>query len=254
MASPSGRGTWYEFSRTSALLGEPIISRTDDLHTMPDSSKNVWIALALAGACLAMSPATARASQPEAPAPHVDESLSLTGTVVWEGLHTRRVVLSLANGAELRGTVVAQDAETLAVARASDGSVVSVPKREITGVRVANVTELGRGLTTSPAKKQLRDHGRKDYTAGAVLLGIGVPIGVSGTAMLGVCFSCLYIHLPLLLPGIGLMIAGSRLMKRGASKNKAFRGDWGIPMARMQLAPSLSLGRGGGELGFTIRF
>ncbi|PRP91351.1 hypothetical protein ENSA5_56170 [Enhygromyxa salina] len=190
---------------------------------------------------------------PAAPAPRVESSLSLEGGAVWDGLRGQRVILTLANGAELRGTIVAHSAADLAISRADDGMVVSVPKAKVEGVRVR-----ARGaMDTSgipPAQRTL-DDGRKAYVAGVAMLAFGAPLGLSGTVMLGICPSCALIHLPLLLPGIGLIIGGSIAVKRGKTKNTAFRKAWGIPMTgRMQLTPSLAFARGGGEVGFTLRF
>lgn len=184
------------------------------------------------------------------PAPRVEGSLTLTGTLLWDGLRDRVVSLQLANRGELIGTIVAQDAANLAIARAPDGAVVSVPKSEIVGVQMQTPAESSRPIT-----QRRLDSGRRQYAGAVVLLSLGVPMGFSGTVMLGLCLGCLYIHLPLLLPGIAMITAGSVSMRRAKQKNAAFRSDWGIPLAnRMQLTPTLALGRGGGELGFTLRF
>lgn len=193
------------------------------------------------------APAVASAAPP---APRVEGSLTLTGTVLWDGLRDRVVSLQLAKRGELVGTVVAQDAANLAIARAPDGTVVSVPKSEIVGVQMRAAAETG-----TPTKQRRLDSGRRQFGGAVALLSFGVPLGLSGTVMLGICVSCLYIHLPLLLPGIALITTGSIAMKRAKAKNAAFRADWGIPLAkRMQLTPTLALGRGGGELGFAMRF
>jgi hypothetical protein len=193
------------------------------------------------------APAVASAS---VPAPRVEGSLSLTGTAIWDGLRDRMVILQFGSGVELTGTIVAQDAASLAVARAPDGAVVSVPKSDIVGVQMQAAAK-----SSKPTTQRRLDSGRQQYAGGAVLLGFGVPFGLSGTVMLGVCLPCLHIHLPLLLPGIGMIVGGSIAMRRAKQKQAAFRGDWGIPLARrMQLAPTLALGRGGGELGFTLQF
>jgi hypothetical protein len=194
------------------------------------------------------APAVASAAPP--PPPRVEGSLNLTGTVVWDGLRDRGVRLQFASGAELTGTIVAQDAANLAVARAPDGAVVSVPKSDIVGVQMQASAK-----SSKPTGQRRLDSGRKQYAGGVVLLGFGVPFGFSGTVMLGLCLPCLSIHLPLLLPGIGMIVGGSIAIRRAKQKNAAFRKDWGIPLAsRMQLAPTLSLGRGGGEIGFNLRF
>jgi hypothetical protein len=193
------------------------------------------------------APAVATATPP---APRVEGTLTLTGTVLWDGLRDRVVRLQLGKRGELVGTVVAQDATSLAIARTPDGTVVSVPKSEIVGVQMQAAAGSGK-----PVTQRRLDSGRRQFAGAVALLSVGVPFGLSGTVMLGFCPGCLYIHLPLLLPGIGMIIGGSIAMKRAKQKNAAFRAEWGIPLAkRMQLAPTLSLGRGGGELGFAMRF
>jgi hypothetical protein len=184
------------------------------------------------------------------PAPRVEGTLTLTGTVLWDGLRDRVVRLQVGKRGELVGTVVAQDAVNLAIARAPDGTIVSVPKSEIVGVQMQAAVATGK-----PVTQRRLDSGRKQFAGAVALLSLGVPMGFSGTVMLGLCPGCLYIHLPLLLPGIALITTGSISIKRAKQKNAAFRAEWGIPLAkRMQLAPTLSLGRGGGELGFAMRF
>jgi hypothetical protein len=189
-----------------------------------------------------------------APPPRVDDRLSLTGSALWEGMKDRSVRLSLKNGAELEGRVVAQAGSDIALARASDGMVVSVPKAEIAGVRVARQPSAG-SAGELPLNQRPRDSGRSLHTGGAFMLGFGVPLGLSGTVMLGICPGCVYIHLPLLLPGIGLIIGGSIAMKKAKERRAKFNRAWGIPLAgRMRMTPTLALTRGGGELGFSLRF
>lgn len=200
-----------------------------------------------------MAPAPAPAAgTPAAGTPRVDNQLSLQGRALWDGLQDQRVSLKLINGAELEGTIVAHSSRDLALARSSDGSVVSVPKAEVATVR----TRAGASTTSSVALgNRPIDSGRSLHSAGVALLSFGVPFGVAGTVWLGLCASCLYIHLPLLLPGIGMIVGGSIALKRAKKRNEAFRQAWGIPLAgRVRMMPSLALSRGGGEVGFALRF
>jgi hypothetical protein len=189
-----------------------------------------------------------------APAPHVDDQLSLRGRALWDGLQDQRVSLTLINGATIGGTIVAQSSTDLALARASDGSVVSVPKAEVAGVRTRPRVN-GDSSGGLPVGQRPIDDGRKAYAGGVTLLTFGVPFSLAGTVMLGICSECLYIHLPLLLPGIAMVAGGSVLLRRAKKRNQAFRNGWGIPLAgRMQLTPSLAFTRAGGEVGFALRF
>lgn len=220
---------------------------------------------------LAVEPRLAHAGEPEPsptdptsapamassapPAPRIEGTLTLGGTILWDGLRGRVVRLQLGNNrGELIGTIVAQDAANLAIARAPDGAIVSVPKSEVVGVQMQSPSASAAGSGKPIAQRRL-DSGRRQYAGAVAMLSLGVPLGFSGTVMLGICVSCLYIHLPLLVPGIALIAAGSVSIRRAKQKDAAFRADWGIPVAsRMRLAPTLALGRGGGELGFTLRF
>lgn len=193
----------------------------------------------------------------DAPAPRVDDQLSLRGRALWDGLQDQRVSLTLTNGASVVGTVVAQSNSDLALARASDGAVVSVPKAEVAGVRTRGqaISDRGPVGSSTPVGSRPINSGRSLYGSGVALLSFGVPFSLAGTVMLGICPGCLYIHLPLLLPGIGLIVGGSIALKRAKKRNRAFRQAWGIPLAgRMQLTPSLAFTRGGGEVGFALRF
>lgn len=219
---------------------------------------------------LAMDPGLAHASEPSPsaptsapamagsapPAPRMEGTLTLTGTILWDGLRDRVVRLQLGNNrGELIGTIVAQDAANLAFARAPDGAIVSVPKSEIVGVKMQSPVGSSVSGSGKPIAQRRLDSGRRQFAGAVAMLSLGVPIGFSGTVLLGICASCLYIHLPLLVPGIALIAAGSVSMRRAKQKDAAFRADWGIPVAsRMRLAPTLALGRGGGELGFNLRF
>ncbi|PRP94783.1 hypothetical protein [Enhygromyxa salina] len=202
------------------------------------------------------APGVAVGTEPGAavPAPRVDDQLSLTGRALWDGLQDQRVILQLVNGAQLAGTIVAHSGADLAIARASDGAVVSVPKAEVAGVRARpRVTSDSRG--DLPVGNRPLDSGRKLHGGGVALLSVGVPFSLAGTVMLGLCLSCLHIHLPLLLPGIALVTGGSIALKRSKQRNQAFRQAWGIPLARrMELTPILAFARGGGEVGFALRF
>lgn len=215
---------------------------------------------ALACSITLLTPAIARANEfappPEPPPPCIEDSLSLTGTGLWHGLKDSTVNLTLQNGNELHGTIVAQDGEQLAVARASDGSVVSVPKNQIEGVRlIATDSEGGERPDLPPVDSRPRDDGRKLYGAGVGLLSIGVPFGVAGTATLGVLWFAPVVYLPVLLPGIGMIIGGSIALKRSYQRHDTYRRAWGLPKtSRLQLAPALNLGREGGQLGVVMRF
>jgi hypothetical protein len=217
-------------------------------------AKLTVLACALA---LSLSPALVRAAPPSSPpAPSIESSLTLTGSTVWDGLRGSSLILTLGNGEQISGTLIAQDHEQLAFARASDGAVVRVPKREIAGVRLtATHSEDAERADLPPAATRPRDDGRKAYAAGVALLSIGVPFGVAGTATAGVLWFAPVTYLPVLLPGIAMIIGGSVSLKRSYKLHDSYRKAWGLPKtSKLQLAPSLNLGREGGQLGVVMRF
>jgi hypothetical protein len=190
------------------------------------------------------------------PPPCLDDSLTLTGRNLWAGLELATVRLTLRNGKSLQGTVVAQDQDKLAIARTGDGTVVAVPKHEIEAVNlvaIASSSEDQRELP--PNSSRPIDDGRKVYGAGVGMLSIGVPIGFAGTVLLGIFPGAFYIHLPVLIPGIAFIVGGSIAIKRSRQHHDAYRKAWGLPKtAKLRLAPTLNVGRGGGELGLVMRF
>ena len=209
------------------------------------------------GEQVSQTPAPVMPAGSAALAPRVvgGDQLSLQGRALWDGLQDQRVSLTLNNGAELEGTIVAQSSSDLALARASDGSVVSVPKAEVKGVRAGTRPRASASTSNVPLGDRPINSGRGLAVGGITLLSFGVPFGLAGTVMLGICPGCLYIHLPLLLPGIGMIVGGSVALARAKKRKIKFREAWGIPLAgRMQLTPSLAFKRGGGEVGFALRF
>ena len=193
-----------------------------------------------------------------APAPRIaQDGLTLTGTNVWAGLLGKRVSLAMRNGQAVDGTLVAQSSTDLALARTSDGTVVSVPKAEIAGLRLVLQAGGGGGAMGSDVPMQQRptEDGMKLYGAGAAMVGIGSTAALAGTVMLGIYLSALYISLPLLLPGLAMIGGGASMMSSGSKKRAAFNKAWGMPTAsRMQMVPTFAASRNGGQVGLVLRF
>nr|AYM52717.1 hypothetical protein [Pseudenhygromyxa salsuginis] len=189
--------------------------------------------------------------------PAGDESLSLVGKTLWDGLMDGTVSLTMKGGQTFDGTVVAQSTSDLAVARVSDGTVVSVPKAEIAGVRVraqqgADGPELaGVGpVGTRPTKD-----GRGLVGAGISMLVVGSAFTLAGTVMLAIYPSGLFINLPLLIPGLGMVAGGAGMMVSGRKRRAAYREAWGLPeLSKLQIMPTLGVGRSGGQAGLVMRF
>jgi hypothetical protein len=193
------------------------------------------------------------------PAPRMsNESLSMTGTTLWEGLMGQQVKLDMKNGQSVAGTVVAQTASELALARAADGTVVAVPKAEVLSVRM-RVDASAAGAPGSASKVPLEDRptqdGRGLEAGGIVMVTLGSIAALSGTVFLGITPSYVFISLPLLLPGLAMIGGGSAMIAAGGKKKKAFNKAWGIPLrAGVQLTPTLTGGRNGGSAGLVLRF
>jgi hypothetical protein len=215
------------------------------------------LALACAIGLLVMAP-LAHASPPSVPpAPRIEDSLTLTSTNLWDGLHNSKVTLMLRNGEQLSGKIVTQNDAELAIARSADGSVVVVPKREIEGVRLIATSTGGVDPRANlpPVAKRPTDDGRKLYGAGVALLTFGVPISVGGLVNLGVLTFYPQLWAPVLASGMGLLIGGSIALARSKVRLHAHRKAWGMPKPnKLALAPTLNLRREGGQVGLVLRF
>lgn len=191
------------------------------------------------------------------PAPRVQaESLSLTGSTLWDGLLGKQVRLEMKNGQAVAGTIVAQTASDLAVARAPDGTVVAVPKAEVSGVRLRLETD-GSGAPGSslPVGDRPVQDGRGLHGGGIVMVSIGAIAALSGTVMLAIYPSGVFISLPLLLPGLAMIGGGSAMLSSAGKKRKAFNKAWGIPQhAKVNLMPTVAGGRNGGSAGLVLQF
>jgi hypothetical protein len=190
----------------------------------------------------------------EPPAPRVQtESLSLTGTTLWEGLKGKQVRLEMKNGGAVAGTVVAQTTNELAVARAPDGTVVAVPKAEVIGVRLR--VEAAAPGSNVPIGDRPMQNGSGLKTGGILMVTMGSILALSGTVMLGIYPSGLFINLPLLLPGLAFIGGGSAMISNAGKKRKAFNKAWGLPAnAGVKMLPVLAAGRNGGTAGLVLRF
>jgi hypothetical protein len=190
-----------------------------------------------------------------APPPRISQdSLTLTGTNVWDGLLGKRVKLAMKNNQTVDGIVVAQSSSDLAIARTSDGTVVAVPKAEVSGVRLGQVSA-GSAGSDVPITDRPRDDGYKLYGGGAAMIGIGSVAALAGTVMLGIYFSAFYISLPLLIPGLAMIGGGSAMMASAGKKRKAYHQAWGLPAtAKLKMMPTFSGSRSGGQIGLVLRF
>ncbi|MFV8752755.1 hypothetical protein ACNOYE_19575 [Nannocystaceae bacterium ST9] len=185
------------------------------------------------------------------PAPSRDDSLSLTGRNLWDGLEDKQLTLVMKDGGELAGTLVAHSGKDLAFARASDGTVVAVPKADIAGIRV-RATAADR----SPGHRVggVTETGHRLAAGGGAMLGLGSAAALAGTVTLGIYVSALYISLPLLLPGLAMIGGGIGMLASANKKKAAYERAWGITSGRHRVMPTFAANRQGGQVGLVLRF
>ncbi len=187
------------------------------------------------------------------PAMH-DDSLSLTGRNLWDGLVDKPIILVMKDGSELLGSIVAQSGKDLAFARASDGAVVAVPKTEVSGIRVRRIAEPSAAGPRRPSGGGTTETGHKLAAGGGAMIGLGSATALAGTVMLGIYISALYISLPLLLPGLAMIGGGASLLSAANKKRAAYDKAWGITSGRRRVLPTASASRQGGQVGLVLRF
>jgi hypothetical protein len=129
----------------------------------------------------------------------------------WEGVDGFDVELKLKGGRRLRGRVGAVQAETFTLIEAGSGAVLVLPKSGVLALRARTTPKL-------PSKT-----GGGLLAGGIVLTAIASPVFISGVAMVAVCPSCTYIHLPLLIIGAGMLAGGIPMTVLGARRRQAYR-------------------------------
>lgn len=144
------------------------------------------------------------------PAPTVKRDDQAIVDAAWEGVDGFDVELVLKGGAKMRGRVGAVQSETFTLIQAETGSVLVLPKSGVVSLRArmpkAVPTKTGTGL----------------IAGGVVLTTIGAPLFITGVVFLGVCPSCTYIHLPMLLIGGGALGGGIPMITAGARRRRRF--------------------------------
>lgn len=150
---------------------------------------------------------------------------------LWRALAGNELQLTLSDGS-FRGKLMGMQGSQLVFARSGDGLVVSVPASEV--MRVHAPIDRPRHAGPLPV-----DNGGGLIAGGGVLLGIGIPAVVAGAVMAGICGGCLFIYLPLLLPGGAMVGAGSGMLKVGVDRKRMWEAatyggrlsaDFGPPM------------------------
>ncbi len=179
-----------------------------------------------------------------------DDSLSLTGSNLWDGLMDKPLLLTLKDGTELAGKVVAQSSRELAFARASDGTVVAVPKSDVAGIRLRPTAT----TTNSLAANGRVETGAGMLAGGGVMTGVGAAATLSGAVMLGIYPSGIYISLPLLLPGLATLAGGVILLVKGRQAKTKYNAMLSGQVGKVRLTPTVAASRQGGQAGLVLRF
>ncbi|HWB79651.1 MAG TPA: hypothetical protein VG755_32030, partial [Nannocystaceae bacterium] len=156
-------------------------------------------------------PAETTEAPPEPPpAPTVKRDDQAIVDAAWEGVDGFDVELVLKGGSKMRGRVGAVQSDTFTLIQAETGSVLVLPKSGVVSLRArmpkAVPTKTGTGL----------------IAGGVVLTTIGAPLFITGVVFLGVCPSCTYVHLPMLLIGGASLGGGIPMITAGARRRRRF--------------------------------
>lgn len=177
----------------------------------------------------------------ENPLPEADPGPVRNSAIVdaaWEGVDGFDVMLELKGGRKMRGRVGAVQPDTFTLIEAGTGAVLVLPKSGVLSLSVVMPPPL-------PGKT-----GMGGLVSGGILTGIGTPVFVSGVAIVAICPSCTYIHLPLLIIGGGMLGAGIPLLVRGAKNREKYRRI----LQEHRVGPVVSRTQGGWSGGVRFRF
>ncbi|WP_211302546.1 hypothetical protein [Nannocystis exedens] len=184
------------------------------------------------------------AAPPPSPAPPpaygaaVDVNTAVTDAA-WEGVDGFDVVVELKGGKVLRGRVGAVQVETFTLIDSSSGQILVIPKSGVASLRAHVPPPL-------PAST-----GSGLIAGGSVLTALGGPLFITGVVFLGICPSCVELHLPMLVIGAGGLGGGIPMISRGLQRRNAFQ----KALREHRLAPSVTrTPYGGWSGGLQIRF
>jgi hypothetical protein len=161
-----------------------------------------------------------------------------TVDAAWEGVDGYDVELELKGGAELRGRIGAVQRDTFTLIQASTGQVLVLPKSGVLSLRVYVPPPI-------PSKR-----GTGLLVGGSILTSIGAPVFISGVVMLGIYPSGVFIHLPLLFIGGGMLAGGIPMLVSGSRRRQAYN----EALEKHQLAPVVIRTRHGWTGGLRFRF
>lgn len=185
------------------------------------------------------SPVTvpAPAVAPPQPMPSAYDSAAVADAA-WQGVDGFEVVVELKGGKVIRGRVGAVQAETFTLIDGSDGQILVIPKAGVASLRAYVPPPI-------PAK-----NGTGLIVGGSILTAVGIPVFITGITFLGLCPSCWYIHVPLLLIGGGALGGGIPMLVRGTQQRSAFQ----RAIEERRISPMVTRNLGGWNGGLQIRF
>ncbi|MEZ4380600.1 MAG: hypothetical protein R3A79_04600 [Nannocystaceae bacterium] len=156
----------------------------------------------------------------------------------WEGVDGFEVVLDLKGGKILQGRVGAVQEDTFTLIDTATGQVLVLAKSAVTSLRV---------YVPPPVPSKT---GTGMLVGGGILTTVGVPIFITGVVFLGICPSCTYLHLPMLLIGGGALGGGIPMISTGVQRRNAYR----RALEGARVTPLVSRTRYGWNGGLSVRF
>lgn len=183
-------------------------------------------------------PAVAPSPEPLPAVTAVNASAAVTDAA-WEGVDGFDVIVELKGGKVLRGRVGAVQTDTFTLIDGTTGQILVIPKSGVASLRayipppIPNKT--GTGL----------------IAGGSILTALGGPVFITGVVFIGLCPSCVELHLPMLIVGGGALGGGIPMITRGLQRRTAFQ----KAIQEHRIAPSVSRTPYGGWAGvLQIRF
>lgn len=184
------------------------------------------------------APACAPMAGAVGPAVPVASGRDAVTDAAWEGVDGFDVVLELKGGKTKRGRVGAVQADTFTLIEAESGQVLVLAKSGVASLRVYVPPPI-------PTKS-----GVGMLIGGGILTTVGVPVFITGVVFLGVCPSCVYLHLPMLLIGGGALGGGIPMISTGIRRRRAFN----KAVEEHRIVPMVSRTREGWSGGLRFRF
>lgn len=157
----------------------------------------------------------------------------------WEGVIGYDVALELKGGRELDGRVTAVQPDTFTLIHRETGVVRVLQKSAVAQLRVRVPKE----LPTQDGVGML--------VGGGLLTAIGTPVFLTGAVFLGICPSCVGLHVSLLVTGAGALGGGIPLIVGGSRRRRAYNE---ARATHLTLAPAASVGKTGWNGGIRLRF